>query len=140
MAKQHDENTLRACAGSADSPRSLTASESVPSSIITPGTPLPWKVWPGDGIASEQAVERYHGSWVTRFDGDDSFAPDDEDARYIVTACNAYPKLIAALKGALPWMALYATTFDDVTHPQARENHAADMLLIQAALAKAEGR
>lgn len=51
----------------------------------------------------------------------------------------AAPDLLAALKAALPWIAIAMVARDpETTHPQAIANHAEDLALVQAAIAKAE--
>lgn len=63
-------------------------------------SPLPWSVEPGEGIRCSGTSTRVHHPWVTRNDGDDSFAPEDDDAAFIVTACNSHDALLEALKAA----------------------------------------
>ena len=56
-----------------------------------PASPLPWKV--ADESATWATVEYANGQGLIEFDGWVSVA----DARYIVTAANAFPELVSAL-------------------------------------------
>jgi len=101
---------------------------------IKPGTPLPWvahpeMAWvtsahaPNDAPVCALCVESYG---VNR-------EPEAEaNARYIVTACNAYPSLLAALKEAREALAGITPT----QHIGEDEQHRAFYSAARAALAK----
>ena len=57
---------------------------------IQPATPLPWK----------SAEYRVHGSFVIDTNTEEvGYTSEQNDAAYIVAACNVYPELVAALRG-----------------------------------------
>tara|TARA_R110000772_G_scaffold89304_2_gene185124 strand:- start:13581 stop:13895 length:315 start_codon:yes stop_codon:yes gene_type:complete len=69
---------------------------------IKPGTELPWFASPYRGQIGSQVWAGTPGPAATLIleEGDAS----DQDARYIATACNAFPELLEALKRALPYI------------------------------------
>lgn len=76
--------------------------------MITPGTPLPWKI-----IPTPQAEIRIgynvQGNWLASVWSDASdealIAEAEADAAYIVHACNLYPELLEAAQKALNYIA-----------------------------------
>jgi hypothetical protein len=109
-------------------------------SVAVPHSPLPWSL----GVADEPRVVDVAGRGVAdcllgRI-GDASWMWAMDDATFIVRAVNNHAALLAALKAALPWVAI-ATAGDNTAwvHPQRTANHAEDLALIQAAVKQAEG-
>ncbi len=79
---------------------------------MTQHTPLPWIARTENDFcdiatADEQGIEIVHA--VLR----------KSDAEYIVTACNAYPKLVEALEKWQKWAEIYAPEFDLIPTPYA---------------------
>lgn len=72
------------------------------SEILKPGTPLPWAM--SEDLDHNDnpyvSVESKAGHGVI-YVSDHAEREDRQDAAYIVTACNAYPDLVEALKLAL---------------------------------------
>jgi hypothetical protein len=64
---------------------------------VQPGTPLPWE-W-GEGGRLLHDVRGSHSSTVLMIH-DRMWRPLKQDAAYIVTACNSFPELVAALQKA----------------------------------------
>ena len=76
----------------------------------SPMSPLPWRVevWYAPEYASVYAGAHEFG----RIENTEAEAMSRADAEYIVTACNLYPELIAALRDVLP----LAVDLDDCDH------------------------
>lgn len=76
----------------------------------TPGTPLPWIVGAFDMIWPASDIEYRDGMWrekvpeprIIASASKGSMLPNEDraNAAYIVTACNAFPALVEALKAA----------------------------------------
>jgi len=65
---------------------------------MTAHTPLPWKVTGSDGIFHIVTID---GDDIIRcigINGEDTLGRSEANARFIVTACNCYEKLVQALE------------------------------------------
>lgn len=95
-----------------DSP--TASADSVPPATVTPANPLPWHVSQrnasddpesvcGIGCAEGWIVADLWGSCVPRESEGDHFDTNlaHQNARYIVTACNAFPALVEALRAVV---------------------------------------
>jgi hypothetical protein len=94
-----------------------------------PGTPLPWAIGPASIIASRRPIELPDGAgriteWVAECIGRERA---EQDARYIVHACNCFPGLLEALEA----LHLFHASGGHESDP----DHA--LLLADAAIAKA---
>jgi hypothetical protein len=58
-------------------------------------SPLPWSVSDDGIISADYGVPHSDAWWVTRNDGDDSYAPEPIDRAFIVDACNNYDRVLA---------------------------------------------
>lgn len=67
-----------------------------------PATPLPWHV----GLRQAEQIVYDAKGWAvanaTVYHGESDLAETKANARYIVHACNAYPRLVEALRAWLP--------------------------------------
>jgi hypothetical protein len=117
---------------------------------VAPASQLPWKVSPTEvrkgrtEAAFNQVVIDAEYGFVSDCGGSIR-AP--QDAEYLVHAANFLPALIAqrgvllaALKAALPWVAISicGDKAFGIENPQRAKNHAEDMALIQSAIQTVE--
>jgi hypothetical protein len=80
------------------------ATDRIPGTPLSPATALPWKCWQSLDDNSENVANRENAfvCEVGKIASDTDSDAIRADARYIVHAANAYPKLIEALREAAP--------------------------------------
>ena len=94
---------------------------------MKPSTPLPWTAYAltvnGDSLEVCEVADHVHADH-------DNSADAPQNAAYIAHACNAYPRLVEALRSTLGKLADHATRQDDPQYIYAATKHHDDVLAL----------
>lgn len=133
-----DFTRVDAMGDSIDSPTAST--NTLTPATVTPASPLPWHLIDLHSPKGFLVVnaERKAGSAVAEVLSRVNTDRMVQDARYVVTACNSFPALVAALKAHDAYMSEQFSEgpTSSALHPKAAEN----WQRVRTAIAAAEGR